>query len=84
MERGKRRMKEHPLVPIGMVTTATVLVIGIDCFLTKRSLWSNYMMRARVGAQGATIAAIDGSLLYEQEQDKKKKKAKKAKKKATE
>ena len=40
-ERGKRRMKEHPLVPIGMVTTATVLVIGVGCFLTKRSLYIN-------------------------------------------
>ena len=39
MERGKRRMKEHPLVPIGLFTTATVLVIGIGCFLTKRSMY---------------------------------------------
>ena len=42
------------------------------------------MMRARVGAQGATIAAIVGSLLYEQEQDRKKKEARKAELAATE
>ncbi|KAK0074183.1 hypothetical protein PV325_008667 [Microctonus aethiopoides] len=55
MERLKRKCKEAPLVPIGCLTTASVLAYGIICFKRGDKKMSQYMMRARVTAQGFTV-----------------------------
>ncbi|KAK0161212.1 hypothetical protein PV327_009707 [Microctonus hyperodae] len=56
MERMKRKFKEAPLVPIGCLVTVSVLTYGLISFKRGDKQMSQYMMRARVTAQGFTIA----------------------------
>eukprot|EP00171_Calliarthron_tuberculosum_P019528 IDg19528t1 len=46
----------NPLVPAGVALTAAVLFGGLFAFNRGSSMWSQRMMRARVLAQGATVA----------------------------
>ncbi|XP_015261146.1 PREDICTED: HIG1 domain family member 2A, mitochondrial [Gekko japonicus] len=53
-----RKSRENPLVPIGCLGTAGVLTYGLICFKRGNTRQSQVMMRARVLAQGFTIAAL--------------------------
>jgi hypothetical protein len=50
--------KKNPLVPIGCLITAGVLIRGIYAMKQRDSIKSQMMMRYRVGAQGVTILAL--------------------------
>ncbi|XP_011302272.1 HIG1 domain family member 2A [Fopius arisanus] len=50
-----RKCKLQPLVPIGCLATTTALGFGFWTLKTGDRLMSQYMMRARVVAQGFTI-----------------------------
>ena len=65
-----RKMGENPLIPIGATATTAVLCVGIFSFATKRSKLSQVMMRARVVAQGFTIACMVGTILHQASQGK--------------
>ncbi|TYZ63454.1 hypothetical protein PybrP1_007313 [[Pythium] brassicae (nom. inval.)] len=54
-EKMKRRMSEEPLVPLGCLLTAGVLVGGLRSFQRAADPKTQQrFMRARVAAQGAT------------------------------
>lgn len=53
-----RKIRENPFVPIGCTATVGALVYGLYNFYHGRSQMSQYMMRARVLAQGFTFIAI--------------------------
>ena len=55
-----RKMGENPWVPIGTAVTTGILVLGLVSFATKRTKYSQLLMRARVAAQGFTIFALIG------------------------
>jgi len=55
-----RKFSEEPLVPIGCVTTAFFLGSGIKSFYNRDAIRSQKMMRARVGAQFATLLVLAG------------------------
>lgn len=58
MEKFKRKSVENPFVPIGCLGTGLVLSYGLWCFRTGQTKKSQIMMRARIGAQGFTVAAL--------------------------
>ncbi|CAK9794558.1 HIG1 domain family member 2A, mitochondrial [Anthophora plagiata] len=53
-----RKTKENPLVPIGTTATVAALSYGLWSFYQGNSQMSQYMMRARVGAQAFTIFSM--------------------------
>ncbi|XP_062501578.1 HIG1 domain family member 2A, mitochondrial-like [Corticium candelabrum] len=53
-----RRIKENPFVPMGLLGTVAALTYGLASFKRGRVQMSQYMMRVRVLAQGATVLAI--------------------------
>ncbi|XP_058064461.1 HIG1 domain family member 2A, mitochondrial-like [Anopheles bellator] len=53
-----RKVRENPLVPIGCAATLTALGFGLWNFRKGRSEMSQYMMRARILAQGFTVVAL--------------------------
>ncbi|XP_057340377.1 uncharacterized protein LOC130677574 [Microplitis mediator] len=55
--RFKRKMFGNPLVPIGMLATTVALLTGLGYLRKGNSVKQQMMMRARVSAQGFTIAA---------------------------
>ena len=55
-----RKMAENPWVPIGTAATTGILILGLVSFATKRTKYSQLLMRARVAAQGFTIFALIG------------------------
>jgi len=55
-----RKFSEEPLVPIGCVGTAYFLATGIKSFYNRDAIRSQKMMRARVGAQFATLLVLAG------------------------
>ncbi|XP_053667627.1 HIG1 domain family member 2A, mitochondrial [Anopheles marshallii] len=57
-EKMVRKIKENPLVPIGCAATLTALGVGLWNFRKGRSQMSQYMMRARILAQGFTVLAL--------------------------
>ncbi|KAL8212162.1 UNVERIFIED_CONTAM: HIG1 domain member 2A [Gekko kuhli] len=57
-EKFLRKSRENPLVPIGCLGTAGVLTYGLICFKRGKTRQSQMMMRARILAQGFTIAAL--------------------------
>jgi len=65
-----RKMGENPLIPTGAAVTCGVLAVGIFSFATKRAKLSQIMMRARVVAQGFTIACMVGTILHQASQGK--------------
>lgn len=64
-ERGKgmEAMKKNPLVPAGALLTAGVLFGGLVAFQRGNSILSQKLMRARVLAQGATLAVLATSVI---------------------
>ncbi|XP_042309694.1 HIG1 domain family member 2A, mitochondrial [Sceloporus undulatus] len=57
-EKFARKTRENPLVPIGCLGTAGVLTYGLICFKRGNTHQSQMMMRARILAQGFTVAAL--------------------------
>ncbi|XP_051871130.1 HIG1 domain family member 2A, mitochondrial [Pristis pectinata] len=53
-----RKTKENPFVPIGMLGTAGALTYGLIAFKHGKTRQSQLLMRARIFAQGFTVAAI--------------------------
>ncbi|XP_062977012.1 HIG1 domain family member 2A, mitochondrial [Elgaria multicarinata webbii] len=53
-----RKARENPLVPLGCLGTAGVLGYGLICFKRGNIRQSQIMMRARILAQGFTVAAL--------------------------
>jgi len=62
-ERLKRKSLKEPFVPIGVITTAVILGLGLRAFRRGDKQKSQIMMRYRVLAQGATVFAIGVGLL---------------------
>eukprot|EP00299_Pterocystis_sp_00344_P014386 c711_g1_i1.p2 GENE.c711_g1_i1~~c711_g1_i1.p2 ORF type:complete len:105 (+),score=17.11 c711_g1_i1:22-315(+) len=62
--RALRPFKENPLVPIGALVTAGILVGGLASFAKGAAGRSQLFMRARVVAQGATVLAVAGSIFF--------------------
>ncbi|XP_062200130.1 RING-H2 finger protein ATL48-like [Phragmites australis] len=60
---GKKPVK-NPFVPIGALVTAGVLTAGLISFRYGNSQLGQKLMRARVIAQGATVALMMGSAYY--------------------
>lgn len=58
--RGKfiRKMQQNPFVPIGCLATAGALTYGLIAFRQGKTRQSQLSMRARILAQGFTVAAI--------------------------
>ncbi|XP_070541440.1 HIG1 domain family member 2A, mitochondrial-like [Ptychodera flava] len=57
-EKFMRKFKENPFVPVGMITTAVVLSMGLAQFRRGDRRKSQTMMRMRIGAQGFTVMAL--------------------------
>mmetsp|Transcript_4129 Transcript_4129/g.5404 ORF Transcript_4129/g.5404 Transcript_4129/m.5404 type:complete len:122 (-) Transcript_4129:285-650(-) len=55
-----RKFSKEPLVPIGCMVTAYFLGSGIKSFYNRDPIRSQKMMRARVGAQFATLLIFIG------------------------
>ncbi|CAN6477604.1 unnamed protein product [Victoria cruziana] len=55
---------KNPLVPIGALLTAGVLTAGLISFRQGNSHLGQKLMRARVVAQGATVALMFGTAYY--------------------
>ncbi|XP_053145824.1 HIG1 domain family member 2A, mitochondrial [Hemicordylus capensis] len=53
-----RKSRENPLVPIGCLGTVGALTYGLVNFKRGNTRQSQMMMRARIAAQGFTIAAL--------------------------
>lgn len=63
-EKFKRKFKENPLVPLGLMATTVILGRGIWTMKTGDKVKSQKMMRMRVLAQGLTVAALIGGVAY--------------------
>ncbi|CAA2989399.1 RING-H2 finger ATL48-like [Olea europaea subsp. europaea] len=59
----KKRVR-NPFVPIGALVTAGVLTAGLISFRQGNSNLGQKLMRARVVAQGATVALMLGTAYY--------------------
>lgn len=59
-----RKTKENPLVPIGLLATVAILVNGVRSMTKGDRQMSQKMMRARVVAQGFTVAALVGGIMW--------------------
>ncbi|PON61079.1 Hypoxia induced protein, domain containing protein [Trema orientale] len=59
----KKRVR-NPLVPVGALLTAGVLTAGLISFRQGNSQLGQMLMRARVVAQGATVALMVGTAYY--------------------
>ncbi|XP_019154730.1 PREDICTED: RING-H2 finger protein ATL48-like [Ipomoea nil] len=59
----KKRVR-NPLVPLGALVTAGVLTAGLISFRQGNSNLGQKLMRARVVAQGATVALMVGTAYY--------------------
>ena len=64
----KRKFQADPFVPIGCVVTAGILASGLGNFTKvgsrKNSIRSQKLMRARVLAQGVTVAFLAWGTFY--------------------
>ncbi|XAR51841.1 hypothetical protein NMG60_11006599 [Bertholletia excelsa] len=60
---GNKRVK-NPLVPVGALITAGVLTAGLISFRMGNSHLGQLLMRARVIAQGGTVALMVGTAYY--------------------
>ena len=63
-EKATRKTRENPLVPVGCALTVAALVMGLRAMTHDDIRRSNLMMRYRVLAQGFTLTALIGGLLY--------------------
>lgn len=57
-EKAKRKTRDNPLVPLGVLATTAALTVGLISFSRGKTEMQQYMMRARVGAQAFTIICI--------------------------
>ncbi|XP_032303354.1 HIG1 domain family member 2A, mitochondrial [Coturnix japonica] len=62
-EKFLRKTRENPLVPLGCLCTLGVLTYGLISFKRGNTRHSQLMMRARVAAQGFTLAALLGGMV---------------------
>lgn len=62
----------NPFVPIGLALTVFFLGNGLRHMVLKNTRQSQMMMRGRVLAQGFTVAALVGGVLYETDKKKRK------------
>nr|XP_023920100.1 RING-H2 finger protein ATL48-like [Quercus suber]POF00611.1 isoform 3 of ring-h2 finger protein atl48 [Quercus suber] len=60
----QRKRIRNPFVPIGALMTAGVLTAGLVSFRRGNSQLGQVLMRARVVAQGATVALMVGTAYY--------------------
>merc|ERR550519_2418942 len=51
-------VKNNPLIPVGMLMTCGVFARGMKHYYNQDSVKQNKMMRARIGAQFATLACM--------------------------
>uniref|UniRef100_A0A8C5PBV0 HIG1 domain-containing protein n=1 Tax=Leptobrachium leishanense TaxID=445787 RepID=A0A8C5PBV0_9ANUR len=58
-----RKVKENPFVPLGCLATAGALTYGLISFKQGRTRQSQLLMRARILAQGLTVAALMGGVV---------------------
>ncbi|CAG2121301.1 unnamed protein product [Medioppia subpectinata] len=58
------KVKENPLVPIGMIGTTFCLTYGLICMRRGDSRKQQLMMRGRIAAQGFTIMALISGIMY--------------------
>ncbi|KAK4229251.1 hypoxia induced protein conserved region-domain-containing protein [Podospora fimiseda] len=66
-----RRLKEEPLIPIGVALTVAAFVSAYRSIRRGDSVNANKMFRARVAAQGFTIACmVAGSYYYKEDREK--------------
>ncbi|KAM0943148.1 putative hypoxia induced protein [Dioscorea sansibarensis] len=56
----QKKPAKNPLVPVGAFVTAGVLTAGLISFRQGKSQLGQKLMRARVVAQGATVALMFG------------------------
>lgn len=69
----KRKLKEEPLVPLGIGLTVFAFVNAYRALRRGDSRQANKMFRARVAAQGFTvIAMVAGSMYYNKDREKSK------------
>merc|ERR1711973_405286 len=57
-EKFQRKVAENPWVPVGATATTGILILGLISFATKRTRYSQLLMRARIVAQGGTFFAL--------------------------
>jgi len=62
-DKGIRKCKENPFVPIGALLTTAFLAGGFRAFQRGEKHKMQYMMRGRVVAQGFTLVVILGSYI---------------------
>ena len=53
-----QRCYKEPWVPVGCGATVLVLSVGLGAFVNGNKVLAQHMMRARVAAQFATVAAM--------------------------
>ncbi|CAH1783293.1 unnamed protein product [Owenia fusiformis] len=58
LDKFKRKAGENPFVPIGLGMTTVVLGLGLWQMRTGNVKRSQFFMRARIAAQGSTVAAL--------------------------
>ncbi|XP_017886429.1 HIG1 domain family member 2A, mitochondrial [Ceratina calcarata] len=62
-EKFVRKVSENPAVPLGTLATVIALSLGLYNFHKGNTVMSQYMMRARVGAQAFTILSMVAGFL---------------------
>eukprot|EP01135_Chromosphaera_perkinsii_P001231 Nk52_evm4s163 gene=Nk52_evmTU4s163 len=62
--RMKRKFMENPFIPVGCALTGVTLVGGLKNFQGGSKSGSQFFMRARVIAQGATVVALVLGAVY--------------------
>ncbi|PFH58113.1 hypothetical protein XA68_14138 [Ophiocordyceps unilateralis] len=68
-----RKLKEEPLIPLGMALTVFAFSSAYRAVRRGDSKQANRMFRARVAAQGFTVLAmVGGSVFYSQDREKEK------------
>ncbi|KAI7739695.1 hypothetical protein M8C21_019643 [Ambrosia artemisiifolia] len=60
----EKKRSRNPFVPIGALITAGVLTAGLISFKQGNSQLGQTLMRARVVAQGGTVALMVGTAAY--------------------
>jgi Hypoxia induced protein conserved region len=56
------KLRKNPLVPLSALATAGILAGGLFQFKRGNAVWSQRLMRARIVAQGTTLALLAGSV----------------------
>ncbi|KAF5313317.1 hypothetical protein D9611_008491 [Ephemerocybe angulata] len=70
-EKFSRKVKENPYVPAGCLLTTGALIMSAVKMRKGESKQMNYWMRARVGLQGVTLAAlVVGTMVLRAEREK--------------